>query len=203
MYPVGVFYALSRPLVARLLPSATRLATRLGDDGLVPCSGKWECGQYRRKGVIEDPRHLDRFERHEDLLLGHAISKIGNDVTYVQWGRTVFRDLDAANGRAIMRRSSASAAASCGLRWRRLSCRRARPRAGARRDGIDVGGGSPRRRQWGASGRWRPTRRIVLNGKPACVFPQAAVVWRHNRTQSDEVELPWVRPDTAPREAVS
>ena len=27
---------------------------------------------------------------------------------------------------------------------------------------------------------------------PACVFPQAAIVWRHNRTQSEEVELPWV-----------
>ena len=36
------------------------------------------------------------------------------------------------------------------------------------------------------------TRRVVLNGKPACVFPQATVVWRHNRTQSEEVELPWI-----------
>ena len=142
--PVGVFYALSRPLVARLLPSATRLATRLGDDRLVPCSGKWECGQYRRKGVIEDPRHLDRFERHEDLLLGHAISKIGEDVTYVQWGRTVFRDLDAANGP----RDYAAIERKCLGELRPPVAEAelpARPRAGARRDGgADVGGGSPR-----------------------------------------------------------
>ena len=43
------------------------------------------------------------------------------------------------------------------------------------------------RRVWAMEADW--TRRIVLNGKPACVFPQAAIVWRHNRTQSEEVEF--------------
>lgn len=198
VYPVGVFYALSRPLVARLLPSATRLATRLGDDRLVPCSGKWECGQYRRRNVIEDPRHLDRFERHEDLLLGHAISRIGEDVTYVQWGRTVFRDLDAANGP----RDYAAIERKC------LGELRPPVAEAELSTGTASGWGTPEtvgpmsavvhrakgeaqwRRVWAMEAEW--TRRVVLNGKPACVFPQATVVWRRNRTQSEEVELPWV-----------
>ena len=179
MYPVGVFYALSAPS-ARLLPSATRLATSAT---MAWCRARaGECGQYRRKGVIEDPRHLDRFERHEDLLLGHAISKIGEDVTYVQWGRTVFRDLDATNGP----RDYAAIERKC------LGELRPPVAEAELSTGTASGWGTPEtvgpmsavvhrakgeaqwRRVWAREAAW--TRRIVLIGKPACVFPQAAVV---------------------------
>jgi len=199
VYANGPFYALSRPLVTRLLPAAARLVEQLGDDKWVPCSCKWECAKYNG-GVREDPRRLDRFERHEDLTVGHAIAGLrgGAAVTFAQWGRTVFNDLDVANGPqgyfAIERKCLGELGVAA---------------EGELATGTPSGWGTPEtfgpmtavvhrvkgeaqwRRVWAMEAEW--TRRIATRGDPACAHPQATIEWRRNGTQSVEVELPFLR----------
>ena len=134
------------------------------------------------------------------LTVGHAIAGLrgGAAVTFAQWGRTVFNDVDVANGPqsyfAIERKCLGELGVAA---------------EGELATGTPSGWGTPEtfgpmtavvhrvkgeaqwRRVWAMEAEW--TRRIATRGDPACAHPQATIEWRRNGTQSVEVELPFLR----------